>query len=44
MEDAGWVASVDAGLKVSAGDTVKLAMDASKIHIFDHQTEKTIIN
>ncbi len=44
MDEAGWVASVDAGLKVSAGDTVKLAMDASKIHIFDHQTEKAIIN
>ncbi len=44
MEDAGWVASVDAGLKVAAGDKVTLAMDASKIHIFDYQTEKTIIN
>ena len=26
------------------GDTVKFALDAEKIHVFDKETEKTITN
>lgn len=40
--DASWVASLNASTKVSVGDTIRLAMDTSKIHIFDNVTEKTI--
>ena len=44
IEEAGWVASLNASTKVAVGDTIRLAMDTSKIHIFDNVTEKTIID
>ena len=37
-------ASVSASSTVEHGDTVKLALDTNKIHLFDADTEKTIIN
>ena len=42
--ETGWVASVDASTKARTGDTVRLAMDTKKIHIFDYNTEKTIVD
>ena len=44
IEEAGWVASLSASAKVAVGDTIRLAMDTSKIHIFDNTTEKTIVD
>lgn len=44
VEEAGWVASLSASAKVAVGDTIRLAMDTSKIHIFDNTTEKTIVD
>ncbi|NLL71233.1 MAG: sn-glycerol-3-phosphate ABC transporter ATP-binding protein UgpC [Epulopiscium sp.] len=37
-------ARVDPRTKATAGDTVKLAMDINKIHVFDKDTELTITN
>lgn len=37
-----WVASVSSSIKARSGDSVRLAMDTEKIHIFDCETEKTI--
>ena len=42
--ETGWVASVDSATKARTGDMVKLAMDTAKIHIFDYNTEKTIVD
>lgn len=44
IEEAGWVASVDAKSTARTGDTVRFAMDTDKIHIFDFNTEKTIVD
>ena len=44
VEEAGWVASVDAKSTARTGDTVRFAMDTDKIHIFDFNTEKTIVD
>ena len=44
IEEAGWVASLSASTKAAVGDTIRLAMDTSKIHIFDNVTEKTIVD
>ncbi len=44
IEEAGWVASVDPRSGARTGDKVKLAMDTDKIHIFDYETEKTIVD
>lgn len=42
--EAGWVASVGTGTGVGTGDKIRLAMDTEKIHIFDHETERTIVD
>ena len=37
-------ARVDPRTTARTGDTVKFALDADKIHVFDKETEKTITN
>lgn len=37
-------ARVDPSSKAKAGDTIKIALEPGKIHIFDKETEKTISN
>jgi multiple sugar transport system ATP-binding protein len=37
------VARVNGTSKAKAGDTLKIALDTSKIHVFDKETENTII-
>jgi len=37
-------AKVSSRTKVRPGDVIKVAIDANKIHVFDKETEKTIIN
>ena len=44
IEEAGWVASLDTSQKAGVGDRIRLAMDTSKIHIFDNTTEQTIVD
>ena len=44
INEAGWVASLNASTKVAVGDHIRLAMDTDKIHIFDYNTEKTIVD
>ena len=44
LGDASWTARVNPKTKARTGDTVKFALDASKIHVFDKDTEKTITN
>ena len=44
IEEAGWVASLDTSQKAAVGDRIRLAMDTSKIHIFDNTTEQTIVD
>ena len=44
LGDTGWVASVDARTGARPGDRVRLAMDTEKLHLFDYQTEQTIVD
>ena len=44
IEETGWVASVDARTTARTGDKIRLAMYTDKIHIFDYETEKTIVD
>ena len=44
IDDTSWVASLNASAKAAVGDKIRLAMDTSKIHIFDNVTEKTIVD
>ena len=37
-------ARVNARSKTKTGDTIKVAFDANKVHLFDKETERTIIN
>jgi multiple sugar transport system ATP-binding protein len=37
-------ARVNARSKTKTGDVIKVALDANKIHLFDKETERTIIN
>ena len=43
-EGASMTARVDPRTTARTGDTVKFALDADKIHVFDKETEKTITN
>ena len=43
-EGANMTARVEPTTKARTGDTVKFALDANKIHVFDKETEKTITN
>lgn len=44
IEESNFIARVNPQNKVKAGDIIKLAIDAAKVHIFDKETEKAIIN
>ena len=44
LNDANWVASVSPGLKAKAGDKVTLAVDLAKMHIFDKDTELSLVD
>ncbi len=44
LEGQKFVARVSPRSKAQAGDKIKLAFDANRIHLFDKDTEKTIIN
>ena len=44
IEDANFTAKVNPRTTARTGDTVKLAMDLEKIHIFDKDTENVILN
>ena len=44
LGDASWVATVNPKTKARTGSTVTFALDESKIHVFDKETEKTITN
>lgn len=43
-ENASMTARVEASTKARPGDTVKFALDASKIHVFDKETTEAITN
>ena len=43
-EGANMTARVEPTTKARTGDTVKFALDANKIHVFDKETERTITN
>ncbi|MFZ5987008.1 MAG: ABC transporter ATP-binding protein [Bacillota bacterium] len=44
VDDVDFTARVNPRSKARPGDIVKLALDANKIHLFDKETEKTIMN
>ena len=44
IEDASFVAKVNPRTTARPGDTIKLAMDLEKIHIFDKDTELVVLN
>ncbi len=44
LGDASWTARVNPKTKARTGSTVKFALDDVKIHIFDKDTEKTIVD
>ncbi len=44
LGDASWVARVNPKTAARTGSTVTFAIDESKIHVFDKETEKTITN
>ena len=44
IDDANFTAKVNPRTTARPGDTVKLAMDLDKVHIFDKETEAVIIN
>jgi multiple sugar transport system ATP-binding protein len=44
IEGTTWVASVNPKTTARTGDKIRLAMDTEKIHIFDFETEKTIVD
>ncbi|ABR50804.1 ABC transporter related [Alkaliphilus metalliredigens QYMF] len=44
IEDTGFIARVNPKKQIKVGDTIRLALDPSKVHIFDRETEKTITN
>ncbi len=43
-EGSSMTARVDPRTTARTGDTVKFALDAEKIHVFDKETEQTITN
>ncbi len=44
IDDVSFTARVDARTKTRSGDTIKIALDTNRIHLFDKDTEKTIVN
>jgi len=44
IDDFEFTARVNPRTKARPGDVIKVAFDANKIHLFDKETEKTIMN
>lgn len=44
IEDVSCTARVNPRTKTRSGDTIKIAIDTNRIHLFDKETEKTILN
>ena len=44
IEDTDMIATVNPRIQVKGGDRLKLAMDPSRIHVFDKETEQVITN
>lgn len=44
IEDVGCTARVNPRTKTRSGDVVKIAIDTNRVHLFDKETEKTIVN
>jgi multiple sugar transport system ATP-binding protein len=44
VDDVDFVARVNPRTKARSGDRIKLAFETNKIHLFDKETEKTIMN
>jgi len=44
VDEVDFVARVNPRTKAKPGDRIKVAFDANKIHLFDKETEKTIMN
>ena len=44
VDDVDFIARVNPRTKAQIGDLVKIAFDTNKVHLFDKETEKTIMN
>ena len=44
VDDANFTARVNPRTTARVGDTVKLGLDLTKIHVFDKETEKVVLN
>ncbi len=44
IEDVGCTARVNPRTKTRSGDIIKIALDTNRLHLFDKETEKTILN
>lgn len=44
VDDVDLIARVNPRTKAKVGDIIKIAFDANKVHLFDKETEKTIMN
>ena len=44
VDDVDFVARVNPRTKAKVGDLIKIAFDANKVHLFDKETERTIMN
>jgi len=44
IDDIGCTARVNPRTKTRSGDTIKIAIDTNRVHLFDKETEKTIVN
>lgn len=44
IDDVNFTARVNPRSKAKAGDVIKVALDVNKIHLFDKETERTIMN
>jgi len=44
VDDVDFTARVNPRTKARAGDVVKIAFDTNRIHLFDKETERTIMN
>jgi multiple sugar transport system ATP-binding protein len=44
IDDISCTARVNPRTKTRSGDTIKIAIDTNRVHLFDKETEKTIVN
>jgi multiple sugar transport system ATP-binding protein len=44
VDDVDFVARVNPRTRARAGDTLKIAFDTNKVHLFDRETERVIMN